>query len=383
MIKALFFDIDGTLVSFNTHRIPASAISALKQAKDKGLKIFIATGRPKKLINNLTEIEELIDGYVTTNGAYCFASGTDILFTPISEPDVKTVMRSVDEYGVACIIVGKYDVRIHNITPQFKEMARMLAVEGIKMDTPLDELLRQGVVQMTPFFNREQELQAVAGTRNCISSRWFPDFTDITEPQLLFDFGTAAIDGDIIYDRKNKEYVLFFKDEGLPTVNNGFKTRQGVMRATAKTLTGPYAVEYRHLQKPGLYPVEGSSVFRLIGSDEYILMYDCYAKGCYQFCRSTDLKAFTYVQDTPTKGTFTPRHGSVMHISAAERERLEAWSELATAIHDLGRLPSPTLTLKQIDSRRKLLAEAQQVLATSANAKLLRKTAARLNAFAR
>ena len=155
MIKALFFDIDGTLVSFNTHRIPASAISALKQAKDKGLKIFIATGRPKKLINNLTEIEELIDGYVTTNGAYCFASGTDILFTPISEPDVKTVMRSVDEYGVACIIVGKYDVRIHNITPQFKEMARMLAVEGIKMDTPLDELLRQGVVQMTPFFNRE------------------------------------------------------------------------------------------------------------------------------------------------------------------------------------------------------------------------------------
>lgn len=180
MIKALFFDIDGTLVSFNTHRIPASAISALKQAKDKGLKIFIATGRPKKLINNLTEIEELIDGYVTTNGAYCFASGTDILFTPISEPDVKTVMRSVDEYGVACIIVGKYDVRIHNITPQFKEMARMLAVDGIKMDTPLDELLRQGVVQMTPFFNREQELQAVAGTRNCISSRWFPDFTDIT-----------------------------------------------------------------------------------------------------------------------------------------------------------------------------------------------------------
>lgn len=180
MIKALFFDIDGTLVSFNTHRIPASAISALKQAKDKGLKIFIATGRPKKLINNLTEIEELIDGYVTTNGAYCFAGGTDILFTPISEPDVKAVMRSVDEYGVACIIVGKYDVRIHNITPQFKEMARMLAVDGIKMDTPLDELLRQGVVQMTPFFNREQELQAVAVTQNCISSRWFPDFTDIT-----------------------------------------------------------------------------------------------------------------------------------------------------------------------------------------------------------
>ena len=30
--KALFFDIDGTLVSFNTHEIPASTVDALEQA---------------------------------------------------------------------------------------------------------------------------------------------------------------------------------------------------------------------------------------------------------------------------------------------------------------------------------------------------------------
>ena len=208
------------------------------------------------------------------------------------------------------------------------------------------------------------------------------DFTDITEPKLLFDFGTAAIDGDIIYDAKNKEYVLFFKDEGLPTTNNGFKTRQGVMRATSKTLTGPYAVEYRHLQKPGQYPVEGSSVFPLIGSDEYILMYDCYAQGYYQFCRSKDLKEFTYVHDTPTRGTFTPRHGSVMHISAAERDRLEAWSELATAIHSLAQRPAPTLTLAQIDSRKELLAEAKRTLAATSDPKKLRKMAAKVEKMA-
>lgn len=53
MIKALFFDIDGTLVSFNTHEIPSSALSAITEAKAKGIKIFIATGRPKEIINNL------------------------------------------------------------------------------------------------------------------------------------------------------------------------------------------------------------------------------------------------------------------------------------------------------------------------------------------
>ena len=56
MIKALFFDVDGTLVSFNTHKVPESTIRALQMAHDKGVKIFTATGRPLQLLNNIPEI---------------------------------------------------------------------------------------------------------------------------------------------------------------------------------------------------------------------------------------------------------------------------------------------------------------------------------------
>ena len=65
MIKALFFDIDGTLVSFKTHEIPVSTIEALTAAKAKGIHIFISTGRPRVIINNLSALQErnLIDGY--------------------------------------------------------------------------------------------------------------------------------------------------------------------------------------------------------------------------------------------------------------------------------------------------------------------------------
>lgn len=204
------------------------------------------------------------------------------------------------------------------------------------------------------------------------------DFTDITEPKLLLDFGTASIDGDIVYTPKEKEYVLFFKDEGLPTVNKGFHTRQGVMRATSKNLTGPYTVEYRHLHKPGEFPVEGSSVFPLINSDEYVLMYDCYAKGYYQFCKSNDLKNFTFVQNTQTHGDFTPRHGSVMHITRAERERLEAWSELNIAMNNVRQMPVPTLTLQQLARRDDLLKEAQTVLDGPCDPSALKKMTAKL-----
>ena len=204
------------------------------------------------------------------------------------------------------------------------------------------------------------------------------DFTDVTEPKLLFDFGKAAIDGDIIYDEKNDEYVLFFKDEGRSVMNKGFRTRQGVMRATSKNLTGPYKIEWRHVHKEGQFPVEGSSVFPLIGSDEYILMYDCYAQGFYQFCKSTDLKNFTFVQNTKTEGNFTPRHGSVMHITKAERERLEAWSALSLAVNELRHRSTPTLTLKQLEQRPALIKEAESVLATSADVKTLKKMTKKL-----
>ena len=39
MIKAIFFDIDGTLVSFNTHKISYSSKKAIQKLKEKGIKV--------------------------------------------------------------------------------------------------------------------------------------------------------------------------------------------------------------------------------------------------------------------------------------------------------------------------------------------------------
>ena len=45
MIKAVFLDVDGTLVSFRTHEVPRSAVGALRAAHARGVRLFIATGR--------------------------------------------------------------------------------------------------------------------------------------------------------------------------------------------------------------------------------------------------------------------------------------------------------------------------------------------------
>ena len=52
---ALFLDIDGTLVSFQTHEIPPSTILALTQAKANGSRVYIATGRPPIIIDHFQD----------------------------------------------------------------------------------------------------------------------------------------------------------------------------------------------------------------------------------------------------------------------------------------------------------------------------------------
>ena len=92
MIKAIFFDIDGTLVSFNTHKVPESTKQALQELRNKGIKIFIATGRPQFLVKTLGDIE--FDGYITLNGAHCFtADHKDIYKGMIPAEDIERVVE--------------------------------------------------------------------------------------------------------------------------------------------------------------------------------------------------------------------------------------------------------------------------------------------------
>ena len=71
-IKAAFFDIDGTLLSFATRRVPASAVRALEGMRSAGLKLFIASGRPPMYLGDLkSALDFRFDGYVLTNGQCC------------------------------------------------------------------------------------------------------------------------------------------------------------------------------------------------------------------------------------------------------------------------------------------------------------------------
>lgn len=149
------------------------------------------------------------------------------------------------------------------------------------------------------------------------------DFTDLeTAPKQLFFSPTngSCIDGDIIF--KDGKYHLFFKTEGEGA---------GIKIATSSKLTEGYVLNDKYVQQTK-DPVEGAGVFKLNNGEGYILMYDVYTKGKYQFTKTKDLKNFTVIDQEVTMN-FHPRHGTVLPITTAEAERLQSkWGNAAEVI---------------------------------------------------
>ncbi len=138
------------------------------------------------------------------------------------------------------------------------------------------------------------------------------DFTDLEgEPKWLFDAGCATIDGDIVYNEADQMYHLFYKQEA----------GRGIYQAVAKELTDKWQMIGGNVEQTK-ESVEGVGVCKAIDGKSWIIMYDCYGNGHYQFCKSEDLKTFQFVQNTEMRGKFTPRHGTIIPITRAEKERL-------------------------------------------------------------
>lgn len=184
MIKALFFDIDGTLVSFNTHKVAQSTIEGLNIAKERGIKIFISTGRPLSFINNLEDIEHLIDGYITTNGSYNFMGKSVISMHSIPKEEVLTLVDYLNKHENPAILVGTDNTAVINHKPIVDRIViDTLNITNIDFSITAETVLQQDILQITPFITQEQQDIIMPQIPHCASERWHPEFIDTVNKQ--------------------------------------------------------------------------------------------------------------------------------------------------------------------------------------------------------
>lgn len=180
MTKAIFFDIDGTLISFETHKIPASTQEALKELRSKGIKIFIATGRPWCLIDNLADLE--FDGYITVNGSYCFTADHQPIYKGcIPQEDIERLIDSRQAEHTPFVFVHDNDMFVTGINERVLKVSELIEIPAPRV-APIEEARGKDILQMMGYFTAEEEknsdlFQTVLP--HCEPMRWYPLFADI------------------------------------------------------------------------------------------------------------------------------------------------------------------------------------------------------------
>ena len=212
-LKAVFFDIDGTLVSFNTHKVSDSSKKAIKELKDKGIKVFIATGRIKAQINNLDDLE--FDGYITANGHDCYIGDKEIYRNVISRETLHALLDYLEnEEKFPCSVMTNNGIFINYIDDKVRRLS-----EGIDLEIPVVENYRQfveenidNVLQINIFVDEDKEKELVKKLfKDCESSRWHPVFADINQKGGGKHVGVSKI---IEYYKINISETMAFGDGG-------------------------------------------------------------------------------------------------------------------------------------------------------------------------
>ena len=208
--QAIFFDIDGTLVSFKTHSIPNSTKTAIYQLKDKGIKVIISTGRPYCDINNLEGLE--FDGFITANGTYCIDSKGDIIAQQIiSRESLDKIARYLEEKPFPCaFMTNKGNFINFSDDKRVKSLSKLVDVPVLPVK-PVSELIEYEVFQLGVFVDLEREAEILNILTDCDSNRWHSDFTDINAKNCN---KATGMDCFLTYFGIGHEYTMAFGDGG-------------------------------------------------------------------------------------------------------------------------------------------------------------------------
>ena len=238
MIKAAFFDIDGTLLSFETHKLPESTKRALRALHANGVKCFIASGRPKyqfpPCIADGFEGFSGFDGFVTLTGSVCFDASGIYYDVPIARPDVCAVANQVLEGRYEALVLEAERAYVTAHTPgvcQIEKQAGLVYPEG-----DIHEALAPDarVYQFCAFVPPEREHEVTDVCPDVFTTRWNDIFCDVvprgsSKPAgiraTLEHVGLTAAEAIAFGDGGNDETMLEYCGVGVAMGNAKAETK--------------------------------------------------------------------------------------------------------------------------------------------------------------
>lgn len=209
MIKAIFFDIDGTLVSSRSKFLSDRLLADLTALRERGIKIFLSTGRALQDLERTGMLRGAqFDGYVTINGQFCCdRDGTPFRDRPIGLDDMRGAYQAMrDNSGIPALLEGNGESWLTQINDRVREIYEFLHTEPYPV-CPLEQLLSGRVYQFVPFVTPEEERPFLDAMPGCIHTRWHPMGVDLMPGDGGKDVGVQAAMAR--YGLERKEIMAF------------------------------------------------------------------------------------------------------------------------------------------------------------------------------
>lgn len=177
MIQAVFFDIDGTLYSHRTNSVPESARNALSAIHERGIRIYVASGRGLDSLSTMKVDDIPFDGYVMYNGQLCYNRDRQFLFgNPISDDGKLALLHlfSSRQYPVILVsekgsVLNLSDDRVGQVQREFN-----LTVPPVG-DADEKSRIYQALILATP----AEEKIFESSLTECMITRWFSKGIDV------------------------------------------------------------------------------------------------------------------------------------------------------------------------------------------------------------
>lgn len=175
-VKAVFFDVDGTLISHTQKIVPDSTRLALRKLSELGIKRVISTGRNMEELSFLPGNDIAFDAYITMNGQLCLdGNGNIIAKNPILGEDKARIIRLFTEKSIPVMLVEENRMYINFIDSQVEQAQRDIS-------SPLPEIgvyTGSEIYQAVVYLDQEQEHQVAALLSDCKITRWNDRAVDI------------------------------------------------------------------------------------------------------------------------------------------------------------------------------------------------------------
>ena len=145
--------------------------------KEKGIKLFIATGRGKDGLDVLNDFP--FDGYITLNGQYCYTNNQIIYSNTIKKEDLQALLDYLKDHQVPCGFTEE-NTKYFNYRDERVDAIHAITHNDDHPAGDCSHVIDKSIYQIMCFVDKNEEKEILSHMPHCISARWHPTFCDIS-----------------------------------------------------------------------------------------------------------------------------------------------------------------------------------------------------------